>query len=195
MHVEQRIEDELLLAAIERAECHQQNQTPGVLLSALVGHLGLVHGSWTTQRVRPQLEELQAAGFVERSRRHGCVLWGLTKSGHKRLDAARGDIGPLPESPQHRKWRDARFAASERIDGFREDVRRAVDEVMSLLDADPQTLSDVWFELSKRLGGVCWVLGSATYCLSEWQEPDDAHADIDTDEYRGRRNVWQWEDR
>jgi hypothetical protein len=195
MHDEKRIQDEMLLAAIERAERHRGDDTPGVLLSTLVAHLGLVHGSWSTRRVRPQLEELQAAGFVERARRHGAILWGLTSSGHKRLDAARGAIGSLPESPQHRKWRYARVAATERIGGFREDLRRAVDEVKSLLDADGQTPSVTWFEFSACLQRACWLLASATHCLSEWPEPDDAHADIDTDQYRGRRNTWQWDDR
>jgi hypothetical protein len=72
--------------------------------------------------------------------------------------------------------------------------------------------SDAWFALTERLQAACSQLGSATYCLSEWAEPDDASPDVDDrkeqgDEevdpeelggvrYRrgGRRNVWKWAD-
>jgi len=42
----------------------------------------------------------------------------LTSRGQQRLDALRGDIGALPESPQHQEWREARTAAGERIESL-----------------------------------------------------------------------------
>lgn len=100
---------------------------------------------------------------------------------------------PSPPSPQHQTWREACSAAAARIEEFREDLRHALDEATGLLNADPQTPSDMWFEVSKRLKHACWRLGSATYCLGEWAEPDDARADIDTHQERGRRNTRQWD--
>lgn len=207
------VPDELVLAAVERAERHQQRERKGVLLSDIAHHLGFVHGSWTTRGLRPQLEALMAAGKMSRDRRHGIVVWGLTSAGSRRLARVRraGKAGGLPEAPQHRAWRHARVAAGERIDGFHEQVRRAVDDAAALLDA-AYTGSDAWFAVAERLQSACWLLGSAVYCLREWQEPDDARADIDDRSERGdeqlepeqrghvrglragRRSVWQWPD-
>ncbi len=117
----------------------------------------------------------------------------------------------LPESPQPRVWRHARTLAAERIDGLRGQVRGVLEDAMGVLDADG-VCSDAWFALAERLELACGQLGSATYCLSEWAEPDDASPDVDDrtepgDEkidpeemggvrYRrgGRRNVWEWAD-
>ena len=65
--------------------------------------------------------------------------------------------------------------AGDRIDGFREALRASVTELGALLDAG-QAPSDARFEFGKRLSAECKRLGSATYCLSEWAEPDDARA-------------------
>jgi hypothetical protein len=58
-------------------------------------------------------------------------------------------------------------------------VRDGLDEAMRLLDADPAAGSDAWLELGERLRRDCRHVGSATYCLREWSEPDDARADVD----------------
>ena len=180
------------------------------MMSDIAEHLGFVHGSWTTRRLRPQIEAFIAAGLLVRSRRHGVLIWGLTSSGRRRV-ARVGESVVLPESPQHRVWRHARTLAAERIDGLRGQVRGVLEEATGVLDADG-VCSDAWFALAERLESACWQLGSATYCLSEWAEPDDASADVDDrtepgDEkidpeelggvrYRrgGRRNVWKWAD-
>jgi hypothetical protein len=173
-------------------------------------HLGFVYGSWTTRRLRPQIEAFIAVGLLVRSRRHGVVVWGLTSSGRRHVEQTSGAVG-LPEPPQHRVWRHAQALAAERIDGLRGQVRDVLEDATVVLDAD-KVRSDAWFALAERLQAVCGQLGSATYCLSEWAEPDDASADvddrtepgdeqIDPDElgavrYRrgGRRNVWKWAD-
>jgi hypothetical protein len=204
------VSDELVLAAVERAERHREREGEGVMMSDIAEHLGFVHGSWTTRRMRPQIEAFIAAGLLVRSRRHGVVVWGLTSSGRRRV-AREGESVVLPESPQHRVWRHARTLAAERIDGLREQVRGVLEDATGVLDADG-VRSDAWFALAERLQSACWQLGSTTYCLSEWAEPDDARADVDDrrepgDEdvdpeelgavrYRrsGRRNVWKWAD-
>jgi hypothetical protein len=204
------VSDDLVLAAVARAERHRERDGEGVMMSDIAEHLGFVHGSWTTRRLRPQIDAFIAAGLLVRSRRHGVVVWGLTSSGRRRVEQTSGSV-VLPESPQHRVWRHAQTLATERIDGLREQVRRVLEEAMDALDSEG-VCSDAWFALAERLQSECSQLGSATYCLSEWEEPDDASPDIDDrtqpgdeqidpDElgglhYRrsGRRNVWKWAD-
>jgi hypothetical protein len=207
------VSDGLILAAVQRAERHRQRENEGVPLSFITEHLGFVYGSWTTRRLRPQLDALMAGGLLVRSRRHGIVVLGLTSSGRRWLARGlrAGEVGVLPESPQHRVWRHARSAAAERIEEFREQVRRALEDAGGLLEGE-QTGSDAWFGVAERLRSACRHFGSATYCLREWCEPDDADADVDEqheagDELlardergrvrshrQGRRGVWRWPD-
>jgi hypothetical protein len=202
--------DELVLAAVGRAERHREREGDGVMMSDIAEHLGFVHGSWTTRRLRPQIEAFIAAGLLARSRRHGVVIWGLTSTGRERVEQTSGAV-VLPESPQHRVWRRARALAAERIDAVSEQASGVLEEAMDALDSEG-VRSDAWFALADRLQSACWQLGSVTYCLSEWAEPDDATPDVDDrtepdDEtidpeelggvrYRrgGRRNVWKWAD-
>jgi hypothetical protein len=205
------VPDVLVLAAIERAERHRRGENAGVPRSSIAEHLGFVHRSWTTRRLRPQVESLTTTKLLLRSRRHGIVIWSLTRDGRRRLAAAvkAGEVGELWESPQHRHWRHARAIAGERIEGFREEVRGVLDEAAGVLDAaNPH--SDAWFELAERLQRSCWQLGSATHCLYEWPEPYDVEADVDDysepgDETlnrnergrlrhlrTGRRGTWRW---
>ncbi len=203
------VSDEMVLVAVERAERHRERQDEGVMMSDIAEHLGFVHGSWTTRRLRPQIDALIAAGLLVRSRRHGVVVWGLTSSGRRRVEQTSGSV-VLPESPQHRVWRHARALAAERIDAVSEQASGVLAEAMDALDSEG-VRSDAWFALAKRLQSACWQLGSVTYCLSEWPEPDDATPDIDRTEpgdeevnpdelggvrhrRSGRRNVWKWAD-
>jgi hypothetical protein len=204
------VSDELVLAAVGRAERHRERAGEGVMMSDIAEHLGFGHGSWTTRRLRPQIEAFIAAGLLVRSRRHGVVVWALTSSGRRRVEQASGAV-VLPESPQHRVWRHGRALAAERIDGVCKQASGVLDEAMDALDSDG-VRSDAWFALAERLQSACWQFGSMTYCLSEWPEPDDDSADVDDrsepgDEevnpeqlggvrYRrgGRRNVWKWAD-
>jgi hypothetical protein len=130
--------------------------------------------------VRPILESLGADGLIEQLRRHSITLWTLTSRGRRRLSALqRTGRASLPESPQHRGWVEARAAASERIEVLRKTLRIELRDAVSLLDADAAD-SDAWFMAGDRLGLACAHLASATHCLCEWPEPDDARADIDT---------------
>jgi len=186
--------DEQLIAAIERAERHRRHQDPGVLLGTIKAHLDLPRHSGTTRRLRPHLTALEASGLIKPTRRHSLNLWMLTSRGRQRLDAIGGEI-TLPESPQHQDWREARTAAGERIEGFHNALSYITSEATLLLDAGSQP-SDSWFSLGERLQHACWRLGSATYCLHEWPEPDDSTADIDeptTPLQRGRREMTRWD--
>jgi hypothetical protein len=52
-----------------------------------------------------------------------------------------------------------------------------LDEATALLNESGT--SDLWFDLAERLRLSARRLGSATYCLREWAEPDDGVADLD----------------
>ncbi len=173
--------DDLILAALDRAERHGPGAGPGVLFAQAVIHLGLRNGSWTTRRTRPQFEALEDVGLIERLRRQGLVVWRLTNHGQQRLAHARtaGTLPELPEAPQHATWREARAAAGQRIDEFRESLSDVLAETLATLNATRPAESDEWFNLAARLQHACWLLGSATYCLNEWAEPTDEQADTD----------------
>jgi DNA-binding PadR family transcriptional regulator len=187
--------NDLLLAAIDRAERHARRNKPGESLRRIADHLGLPFHSGTSRRLRPQLDTLQTTGLVEPLRHHSVNLLALTAKGRKRLNTVRNEIGALPEAPQHRIWREARTAASERIAGFRSELHGALNEAIALLDADHETDSATWFEFSDRLHDTCWRFASAIHCLHEWQEPDDTRADTDDPPYgqRGRRHTRGWD--
>ena len=205
------VSDALVLGAVERAERHRRREGEGVMMSDIAEHLGFVHGSWTTRRLRPQFDALIAGGSLARSRRHGVLVWELTDDGRRRLERMRraSEARELPEAPQHRAWRHARATAGERIDGFRAQAREALEEAAMLLGVEDAP-SDAWFGIAEGLQAACWRVGSATHCLHEWREPGDARSDVDdrcdtgddmldSEElggvrYRrtGRRGVWRW---
>lgn len=190
---------ELVLAAIDRAYRHRRiTEQPGVRLVAVKAHLDLPHNGATTLRLRPLLQNLEADGLIEQIRVRSHDLWQLTRSGHTRLTTTRDASGldQLPESPQHRRWRETHAAAGERIGGFKDDLREAVGEAAWLLDADRQPASGEWYVLGERLSRICVRIGSATHCLYEWPEPDDARPDVDDPPFRqgGRREMGHWGD-
>ncbi len=185
--------NDLILAAIERAVCHRGRNEPESL-SYIKEHLGLPHNGWTTLQLRPKLEELEAAGLIEQSRIRSRPVWGLTRKGSRRLDAVRDGL-TLPEAGQHRRWREAQTAASERITGLRADMRGVLDEAIALLEAERESDSATLYQLGERLNTQCRRVASAIYILREWQEPDDSASDVDDAPYRqhGRRSTRDWD--
>jgi hypothetical protein len=207
--------DELVLAAIERAARHQSHHRPAVPVWAILEHLALRPRSASARHVRARLHALHAAGSLDCLRRHGVTTWALTGSGRRRVRRAAdaGELPPLPESPQHRAWRNARVAAAQELERFRALLRERVERAAALLDADPAPPPDAWLELADELQRACRRLASASHCLHEWGEPDDSRADIDehlepgdrrlTPAQRkltrarraGRRNILLWDER
>jgi hypothetical protein len=98
----------------------------------------------------------------------------------------------LPESPQHRDWREARSAADEQIASFRDELQTALADTADLLMIELPADSDSWRETGERLQRACSGVSWAVYCLSEWAEPDDSEADLAPDPYRGRRSHRRW---
>ncbi len=164
------VSDALVLAAMDRAQRHNPHgYEVGVGWSTLVEHLGFVHNSATTRKLRPQVSRFQAAGLVETSKPRGYPVWRLTSDGRKQLAKARRkreDL-TLPEAPQHRLWRDARATAARRIDRLREHLRRSLTDATTLLDGEGGD-SDAWYGLRFRTGPQFERLGAAVYCLHEW---------------------------
>lgn len=175
------ISDELLLAAVDRAERHREVHSVGVSWADIVAHLGFVRTGWTTLQLRPQRDALIAGGLLAAGRRQSFDVWSLTDAGRAHLEAAHqsGPISELPEAPQHRVWRHVRANAAETLEPLRASARTSAEEGLRLLDARQRVHSDAWLLLAERLGKVYRQLGLATHCLYEWPEPDDARADID----------------
>jgi hypothetical protein len=139
-------------------------------------------------------------------------MWELTDTGRERLFAylESGEVDELPESPQHRAWRDARTSSVAHIDGFAMELHRDLRDAITLVNRRRQVHSDSWFDLAARVSDECKRLGSATHCLFEWPEPDDARPDSDGREdpgderlseselrrrrylRSGRRNIFLW---
>ncbi len=176
------VSDALVLAATERAEHHKPlpKGLSGVLLGDVFAHMGFIYNGGATRQLRPRLDALLATGALETTRRNSIKLWGLTSTGRQQLaQARRNGEGQLPESPQHRAWRHTRALAAERIERYREQLRTLLDETDALLHDGMRVHSDSWLILASELSGPSSLIGAAIYCLKEWAEPDDAHADVD----------------
>jgi hypothetical protein len=171
------ISDELILAALDRAIRHGGRGCDAIA-GSIYDHLDIPSRSGPARYVYRRLPVLEGAGALERARRLGFVVWSPSSKGRRRLDRAlRAGSVELPESPQHREWRNARTLAEREINRFREEIRDCITDAMELVDAESH--SDVLFEIAHRLHFEYRRLASATYCLSEWAEPDDAHPDDD----------------
>jgi hypothetical protein len=206
--------DELVLAAVERAGRHQPHATSAVPVWSILDHLAVSRRSAAARHVRARLGALTTDGWLQRTSRHGVPTWELTSRGVRRLRQARRDGGfpPLPESPQHRAWRNARTVAAEELERFRASLREGLRRAELLLDAEPPPHSDAWLALAHELQRSCRRVASASHCLYEWSEPDDERPDVDQrsepgdaeldDDERarrqtrrtGRRNLRLWDD-
>jgi hypothetical protein len=189
------VADTLIFAAVERGALHEGEDE--VSTSALTAQLGFRWEPDTNRRLWSRLEGLRRAGLLTVIERRGEPFWSLTDVGRERLASAReaGEVGDLPESPQHRAWRHARVKAAVRIEGFGSDLLNAVEETYSLTYQPQSPMSEEWFELSERLRLTSWRLASATYCQNEWAEPDDESPDVDESPgpRPGRRAIWAWD--
>jgi hypothetical protein len=187
------VSDGLIVEAVDRATHHEQDEE--ILTSLLAEHLGFVSEPDTNRLLVPRLEGLRRAGLLTSIERRGEPFWGLTDVGRERLEAGResGEVDDLPESPQHRTWRHARLKAAVRIEGFRQDLVDAVAEANQLIDQYRPVMSREWFNVSERLRVASWRMASATYCLTEWIEPEDERPDVDENPGLRRRAISAWD--
>jgi hypothetical protein len=170
------VSDLLVLAAIERAECHEQLE--GVQWRHVPMHLGFAPAAATTRKLRLQVDELIEAGEVRQFRRGGSKVWGLTDAGRARLAVARQDGTrlELPEAPQRWEWRRARAKAEREIEWLQDELRTALEQVRRA-PSGGRVVAAVWLQHGERLRKRCEQLAVAHYCLHEWSEPVDSEPD------------------
>lgn len=190
------VPDLMILAAVERAALHG---IPGVWIVVVGEHLGFARTAHNTRRLRLELERLAGPRnrCVDRSESFGREYWTLTPAGRGWLERNRGEVGRLPEAPQHRQWRLARNEAGRRMNGFRDLLYDALQDAGTMAVDTEVAPSRVWFELSERLHAAFWLLGSAIHCRDEWLEPSDARLDADEDPgpLPGRRAISTWDEK
>lgn len=184
----------IILAAVERAARHARSDEVGTAIIA--EHLGFEPTECTIRQLHHRLDRLRNDGSLTRAARNGGDSWVLTSEGREELDRRyeAEEVGPLPESPQHRAWRDARVKAALRIEEFIGEMGTVLEEAGELLDQSHPPRSIEWFALSDRLSPAAWRLGSATHCLYEWVEPEDDFPDVDEapGPSPGRRTTSAW---
>src|ERR1700686_5252244 len=173
------VAENLVLAATARAQRHSRWRAGDpVSLIDIAAHLGFERGAYTTRKMRPILSQLVEAGAMERSRRLSREHWALTRAGRARLTRARrGEQLQLPESPQHRLWRETHTQAVEGMDAYRGCLREALHQAAALIE-DEAGDSLAWQKLTKRLAVRSELLGSAIHCAREWAEPADSTRDV-----------------
>jgi hypothetical protein len=148
-------------------------------------HLGWRFSGQASRRLHPHLEELAAAGLVTteepRSYKRHTQRWATTPAGRHRLATA----GPvdLPESPQHRRWRQDRDVAAWALDAVRSQAWDVIEEVSDLLsgpEVDLPTLGDDFVKgLTRRFEESFRATGLALRMCKQWPEPSDLAADDD----------------
>lgn len=185
----------IILAAVERAARHLG--TDEIDTVVVTEHLGLDPDRRSVRAIHQRLDRLRNEGDLTRVARDGRESWILTSEGRTQLDKSyeAGGVGELPESPQHRAWREARVQAALRVEGFEEELSTLLEEASDLLEGAPRPHSSEWFAFSERLSPAAWRLGSAVHCFQEWIEPDDDVPDVDENPgpSPGRRAISAWD--
>jgi hypothetical protein len=176
--------DETLLAAIRRAALHDPRGRGRAPIWTLLEHLDIPRRTLRARSFRARLLALERRGWLEQRSTRGIPMWALTSSGTRRLKRSEraGFEITLPESPQHRTWREARTLATQEIERFAERVRASTAEAALLAQSDrpEEVMSDRWLELGARMARDVRLLASAQHCLREWPEPGEDSADVDT---------------
>lgn len=114
--------DHVILAAVERAARHEHSDE--VSTATVIEHLGFVPDRGVIEPLRHRLDNLRNDSNLTRAARDDGEGWTLTSEGRELLDKCyeAGEVGELPESPQHRSWREARVQAALRVEGFEEEL-------------------------------------------------------------------------
>jgi hypothetical protein len=181
-----RITPVLVLSAVERAERQRPSPPPtgppGVTLGEILDHLAAPRRSATAREVRATLAALADEAAVEHARRRGVGVFTLAARGRRRLTQARRGRGAspvLPESPQHRAWREARELSARALPVMRARLQATLAATATALDNDQSERSDTWLALAERLRGEARAIGCALHCLRDWPEPVEAGPDVE----------------
>ena len=180
-----------VLAAVARAALHRADRSGAASLRDILAHLALARRTAAARDVAARIEALVHAGKLDGDRRHGVSVWSLTRAGRRALAGAPAGAAALPESPQHRAWRQARVLALLELPRLRAALRDDLADARALLRDRGGASSSEWFALAERLRRSAWRVASATHCMDEWAEPSDSAPDLD-EGGGGRRNVLLW---
>jgi hypothetical protein len=169
------VSDGEVLAAVARAERIERRR---VSVREIAEHLGWRYSGGATVRLRPPLERLVASGLLDSTnpprRRIRSNEWSATAAGRRHLATA--DPVELPESPQHRRWRQDRDVAAWAMDGVRAQAREVVDQAYDLLwerrVKEPITEEEV-LRLIRQFEAVMNAFALATRMCDGWPEPSD----------------------
>jgi hypothetical protein len=174
------VPENLVLAAVERAQHHESRCGGPISMTRIAQHLGFAPGAYTTRNLRPLLGALVQAGALQHLRRFSRDHWALTSAGRRRVSRlrTREEQLELPESPQHRLWRQQHTRAVEGMDEYCRRLREALEQAAAMID-DERVDSESWLTITKRLKVRSEVFGSAIYCAREWAEPDDGERDAE----------------
>ena len=161
-----------VLAALARAELHATRWKP--FTSDIAHHLGWRFSGQATRHLRPHLERLTSAGLVAPSEPRTYTManqrWTITTAGSRRLASAA--TVDLPESPQHRRWRQDRDVAAWALDAVRSqawDVIEEVSDLLSGLEVDLPTLGDDFVKgLARRFEESFRATGLALRMCRQW---------------------------
>jgi DNA-binding PadR family transcriptional regulator len=150
-------------------------------MNDIANHLGWRYSGAATLRLRPLLERLVAADLLTTKEPPGhkkrSQKWTITPAGRRRLPSA--DPVYLPESPQHRRWRQHRDVAAWAVEGVRADAARAMNEAYDLFTdkrADPLRGADI-YRVMRRFETAMKAFAMAIRMSDEWPEPSDECAD------------------
>lgn len=178
--------DEQIIAAVDRAADHsaygwQREQAPGAAFAKQVAeHLDLPISGPGSRWLTKQLRRLAAADMLDQVDvgRGYRDLYAVTVEGDAWLaELARGGTPvELPESPQHRLWREQRASSLRDLPQMRRDARDALAAVEGLLDReeDGAAASGEFDDPGapvRALARALDALGQAAYWLREAEEP------------------------
>ena len=196
-----------LLTAVERAERHDVGPEKRTSSRDVAEHLGFLWSPAVGRKLTPLLLALESDGWLTLGERAGggSLRCRLTRRGQNRLQTARRAVVPealldsLPESPQHRTWRQIRGAAVAGANDFLGSATTAVQEAETVLLNPMLAPSMELMAIGQRLRLHFWRLASVTYCLHEWAEPNERSADLEEKPQAGfwpfpRRAMGRWPD-
>ncbi|MBS1885984.1 MAG: hypothetical protein JSU06_02250 [Actinobacteria bacterium] len=169
------VSDDAVLAAVARAERIERRHT-GV--RQIAEHLGWRYSGRATSRLRPPLARLVDSGLLDSAevprRKIRSKEWKTTEAGRRHLAA----VGPidLPESPQHRRWRQDRDVALWARDAVRAEALMVVDQAYDLLRDPPASgplTEGERLRLTRRFEAAMKAHTLARWMCECWTEPTD----------------------
>jgi hypothetical protein len=162
-----------VLAALARTLRNEQHANAGgVWLSDVAQHLAMMWHSGTSRILKPIMDRLSDQGLVVQSGRD-LLVFTLTDAGWLRFMEA---SVTLPESPQRRRWREARELADKHQHQMWKDVIAALTELSELINATEPVPAIAWLECGKRLKRRCEAMAHVNYALYESVDPKDGPA-------------------